>query len=421
MDPLEEKRNGYSLADCAEIMVNWTDLKTEHGEPGYTPYFQQFLRSKGLTENGWAHVWNEWHQVTEKDPSLSAKFHVYMSQVQQRRLIAKQPNVSGDVLGGLSLEQYAKISAQSQTGAAVEGLVAGEGLTMEQWHAGQAAWGAKMGSISPTDPIMLQYGQLYQKWAPNHQAMMEATTEAVLSEGLENGIRVGSSFNIEDADAFFGHSDIRVRAQGTRSMIFLFERTQEEERDAHMRQLTQRALDTGLKILHEGAGPVAGLMGLPQAPDAVDIHTWSKLVEEEQLHQGEISVVIDPIKDLAAAKFMTPAQNETAKAAMQQAIAFLEPRAAKVNELFPQVTDQLKKVQVRQLMDDYRETLNDLRSALEDWEYADPSAPKEESASDRAAAQHAQIMARKNAPETGIFAILKRLPIIGPILRMLLP
>ncbi|MFK7989570.1 MAG: hypothetical protein AB8I08_26370 [Sandaracinaceae bacterium] len=419
MDPLEQKRNGYSLADCAEIMVTWTDLKTEHGEPGYTPFFQQFLRSKGLTENQWAQVWNEWHQVTETDPSLGAKFHVYMSQVQQRRLIAKQPNVSGEVLGGLSLEQYAKISAQSQTGAAVEGLVAGEGLTMEQWHAGQAAWGAKMGSVSPSDPIMLQYGQLYQKWAPNHQAMMEAATEAALSEGLENGVYVGSNLELDNADAFFDHSDIRVRAKGTRQMIHMWERT--SERDARMKQLTQRAFESGLKILNEGAADRPGLMALSQPPDAVDIHTWSKHVEGEQLHEGEVSVVLDPMKDLAVADFMTPEQNESAKAAMRQAITRLEPRAAKVNALFPQVTDQLKKVQVRQLMDDYRETLGELRSALEDWEYKDPSAPKEESASDRMAAQMAQIEARRNPPETGFFAILKRLPIIGPILRMLLP
>ena len=112
MDPLEQKRNGYSLADCAEIMARMSALKTEHGEPGYRDPFQQFLRSKGLTENAWGGVWNDWHQVMENDPQLGAKFHTYMAQVQQRQLLSKQPNVSGESMEGVSLEAYAKISAQ---------------------------------------------------------------------------------------------------------------------------------------------------------------------------------------------------------------------------------------------------------------------------------------------------------------------
>ena len=263
MDPLEEKRNGYSLADCAEIMVAWTDLKTQHGEPGYKPHFQQFLRGKGLTENQWANVWNDWHQVTEKDPSLGAKFHVYMGQVRQRSIISQQPNVSGESEGGVSLEAYAKISAQIQSGAVVEQLVAAEGLTMDQWQAGQAAWGQRMSQSSPTDPIMMQYGQLYQKWAPNHQASMEAATEAVLSEGLENGVGLGISVTWDCAEDFFKHSDIRVRSQGVRQTIHMFER--ESEPDEEKRRIATLAFDTGLKIMNEGPGNVPGLMNLNQA------------------------------------------------------------------------------------------------------------------------------------------------------------
>lgn len=419
MDPLEEKRNGYSLADCAEIMNMHSDLTTQYGEPGFKPHFQQFLRSKGLTENQWAVVWNEWHEATTRDPALGAKFHTYMAQVRQRQLIAKQPDVTGETLGGLSLAQYAKISAQSQTGAAIEGLVAGEGLTMDQWLAGQTAWGQKMGQISPTDPIMLQYSQEYQKWAPNHQAMMEASTEAALSEGMENGVGVGTRFRIEEAEAHFGHSDIRVRSSATRSMIHEWER--QENPDARVLEVTKMAYDEGLRMLRDGAPNAPGVVSLGAPPESIDIHAWSKAVAEEEA-QLELTVVLDPMKDLASGGYMSAAQNEETKAAVQAAITRLEPRGAKVNELFPQIQDQLKQVNVRTLMDSYREALEELKEALDDWEWKDPNAEPEESLSDRMARERAEREAtRDNTPANtgGILGILKSLPIIGNILRLL--
>lgn len=417
MDPLEEKRNGYSLADCAEIMEAQGALKTEHGEPGFQPHFQQFLRSKGLTENQWANVWNEWYKVTEADPALGAKFHTYMAQVQQRRLMAKQPNVSGEVLGGLSLEQYAKISAQSQTGAAIEGLVAGEGLSMEQWQAGQAAWGAKMGSISPTDPIMIQYGQLYQKWAPNHQAMMEASTQAALESSNSQG-GMGGGFNkeldLDNAHEFWAQDDIRIRARGVREAIRIWELNW-DDRDDRMRQVTQQAYDQAISILGDGPkGP--GLMALNEPADQMDIHAWSALVEEEQTQQGTSDLVHGSLKDLAGEKFMSAQQNAAAQDAIRKAIARLQPRSEKVNEIFNSVTDELKRVQVRSLIDDYRETLNDMQESLDDWDYSEPEAA---SAAPTASAGSASTDLAATSSSGGFLDVLKKLPIIGAILRML--
>ena len=140
---------------------------------------------------------------------------------------------------------------------------------------------------------------------------------------------------------------------------------------------------------------------------------------QEEEFQTECSVVLDPLKDLAGEKFLTPQQNDAAMAAVRNAITRLEPREAQVNALFPQVTDQLKKVNVRQLMDDYRELLSELREALEDWSYEAPGS--EEPAAPSGADQAAAIRARheQKQQDSGIIKILKGLPIIGNILRML--
>lgn len=421
MDPLEQKRNGYSLADCAEIMNRMSVLKTEHGEPGYRPPFQQFLRSKGLTENAWANVWNDWHQVTENDPTLGAKFHTYMGQARQRQMMANQPNVAGESLEGVSLEAYAKISAQSQTGAAVEGLVAGEGLTMDQWQRAQAAWGQRMGSSSPTDPVMIQFGQLYQKWSPNHQAAMEAATavhleDAAASQGRGGGM--SKELTLDNALEFFDHADVRVRARGVREMIRIWDLNGNDRGDPRMRQLTQRAYDEAIRILTHGAGEDRhGMMALNGPPDAMDIHAWSKLADDEEAQQGTTDLVISPIKDLAYENFMTPEQNAASTQALGYALQRLQPRSQRVNQAFGQVTDELKKVQLRSLVDDYRETLESLQETLNDWDYRGPEAVVAAAAVSASPVGVPAVAVRP--PSGGLMGILKSLPIIGPILRML--
>ncbi len=421
MDPLEQKRNGYSLRDCADVMNQMSVLKTELGEPGYVAPFQQFLRSKGLTENTWAQVYNDWHQVMENDPTLGAQFHTYLAQVRQRQMMAKQPNVAGESMEGLSLESYAKISAQSQTGAAVEGLVAGEGISMEQWQRAQAAWGQRMGSCSPTDPVMIQFGQLYQKWSPNHQAAMEAATavhlaDAAASQGRGGGM--SKELTLDNADEFFDHADVRVRARGVREMIRIWDLNSNDRGDARMLALTQRAYDEAFRILSHGAGEDRpGMMALQGSPDAMDIHAWSKLADDEEAHQGTTDLVYGPMKDLACEKYMTPEQNEAAKQVVRHAIERLRPRAERVNQLFPQASDELKKVQLRQLVDDYRETLSDLQEALDDWEYNGPESAVVAAVAASSPVSMPAVAVR--APSTGIMGILKSLPIIGPLLRML--
>ena len=142
-------------------------------------------------------------------------------------------------------------------------------------------------------------------------------------------------------------------------------------------------------------------MALPAPPDSVDIHTWSKLADDEHAQHGTSDLVYGSLKDL------------------------VQPRAERVNQAFSQATDELKKVQLRSLVDDYRVTLSEMQEALGDWDYTPP-----ETAASAAVAvvggrsvpsAPSVAMAISTAQSGGLMFVLKRLPIIGNILRVIDP
>jgi hypothetical protein len=324
---------------------------------------------------------------------------------------------------GVSLEAYAKISAKLQTGAVVEQLVAAEGLSMDQWQRGQAAWVDRMGKSSPTDPLIVQYGQLYQKWSPNQQASMEAATAAILAEHAEKEGRGGGmseALDLANADAFFSHGDVRVRARGVREMVRIWELQEDQRVDPRMRRLTQAAYDEAIRILVDGAGADRpGFEALTQAPSTLDIHAWSALADQEEAQQGTADVVYGPLKDLAGEGFMTPQQNDAARQAVQQAVSRLARRSERVTQVLAEVTDELMRTQARSLADDYRETLDDMREALDEWEHVGPQPAAAPAATPQAAPSPPASDLAAPRPEEGILALLRSLPIIGPILRLL--
>jgi len=438
MDVLETKRNGYSLADCAEILNRMSVLKMEHGEPGYRNHFQQFLRSKGLTEGQWAHVWNDWWQVLEADSSLAAKYHTYAAQASVRQMTANQPNVSQSALEGVTLEQFAKIGARIQAGENPATLVAAEGLSMDQWVRGQAAWGQKMGTISPSDPIMLQYGQLYQKYNATIPTVgggavsIEQATEQILDKHSQ--IQGNRSIEVTLANAeseFFSSNIVRHKARGVRAILNLWDRSSSHRAtNIALQRVTQRAFDISIDLLANGPGhgpgTGAGYEPIRGSTDPMDIHQWSDTHTEEEAYQDTVQTILSAFKDLASAQFMTPAQSEQSKAALARAIQRLAPRKDRVEELFQGTNDVTKKTSLRSLLDGYRETLNEIQEALGDWDYNGPEQGEQSpsfaagpSFGSGAPVGAPMSMATVQAPSSGFMAILKSLPIIGPLLRML--
>ena len=439
MDPLDEKRNGYSLSDCADILQRHGEIKLEFGELAFAEPWQQFLRSKGLTEATWADVWNDWREVIEADNALAAKFHTYRSQLGVRAMTAGQANVAGEALGGVTLEQYAKINALTAAGKNTDELVAEEGLTMDQWLQGQAAWAEKMGAISPTDPIMLQFGQLFQKYNQNvptegGSASMEQIAESVLDK--ESQIQGDRSVKVtleNAATEFFASPIVRHRARGTREVLNLWDRSGDRDSNPSLRNATQGAYDVCIDLLENGpgSGPGTGpgFDAVTGAVDDLDIHKWSDIYTEEEANVDPIQTVISAFRDLASAEFMSPQQSERSKSAIRAAIQRLEPRKNRTEALFGQASDTLKKTQLRTLLDEYVSLLQELDETVSDWSYQGPessSAASSASASvggspsaASAASSASSGSMTTTSEESPLMAILKRLPIIGQILRAL--
>lgn len=434
MDPLDQPVYGFTLANNAEIMSMMSRLKTQHGEHSYHEPFLQFLRSRGWTEAGWMQSYNHWHAQMQADPNLAAKFHTFMANYHTQQLTAGQQDVSGFALEGLSLEMYAKISAQSQTGASVEGLVAGAGLSMDQWQRAQSAWGQKLSTLSPTDPLILQYGQLYQKWAPNHQASMEASTEQHLREASEREGRadgMNMALTLDNAPQFFSHANLRVKVRGVNEMVRMWEL--QEDMRGHMRPLTQQAFDIALQVAIHGAGnDKPGYASLTQHVDAMDIHAWSTMHNQEDEQHGTTDMACGALKDLASAEFMSPAQNDAAQEAVRQALSRAQGRGHRVYEAAQGVRDEMKSMALQSLVGDYQQLVEDLKEALEEWDYEEPSEESMggpmrgsmgSSAHSVGGAQSSQggelieAPAEESSPLQNILDLLSSFPVIGPYIR----
>jgi hypothetical protein len=434
MDPLEVKRNGYSLADCAEIMRNHSAIKLEHGELAFKPHWQQFLRSKGLTEGQWAHVWNEWWQTLEADSALAAKYHTYAAQASVRAMTASQPNVSQSALEGVTLEQFAEIGAKTQAGQDTAALVAARGLSMDQWLKGQAAWGQKMGTISPSDPIMLQYAQLYQKYnatiptASGGAVSMEQATEQILDKHAQIQGNRSIEVTVQNAESeFFSSPIVRHKARGVRAILNIWDRQfSTRATDPSLRHVTQRAYDICIDLLRNGPGSGPGTgpgyEGISGSTDPMDIHRWSAAHTEEEAYPDSIQTFLSAFKDLGAAQFMTPAQSDQSKAALAAAIQRLTPRKPRVEELFRGTSDVTKKTSLRTLLDEYTSLLNDLQEAIDDWSYEGPenaAAPAPAPSMPMASSPMASPSMAITPPVSPLIALLKGLPIIGQLLRLL--
>ena len=78
-----EAINGVTMEDAAHLLAKHTELRSQHGEPGFTPHWRNYLAGRCLNEYGWAEAWNAWHTRLESDPSgqLWARFSMLQSQL----------------------------------------------------------------------------------------------------------------------------------------------------------------------------------------------------------------------------------------------------------------------------------------------------------------------------------------------------
>ncbi|WP_434422743.1 hypothetical protein [Nannocystis pusilla] len=164
-------------------MSKHNELRAQHGEPAFKPYFLRYLATKGVDESAWAQAWNSWHTRMDADKSgqLWARFNTAQTALTMQAHFGDVADMSQEVRGGLTLDMFARLSAEaSQPGVDFDGLLARHGVSAAVWNSGRDAWNQAM-SQDTMHKITTQYGQLYAKYNPAHVAAMQAQAAQMIA------------------------------------------------------------------------------------------------------------------------------------------------------------------------------------------------------------------------------------------------
>ncbi len=391
----DERIHGISMQDCAEIMGQHAALRAQHGEPGFTPHFQQFLASKGIDENTWAHAWNAWWARMEADPSgqLHARFATLQQQQTMKNHFADVPDASGDVKGGISLEGYAKIMAGLAGSKQLGPLLAEAGLSEQQWLTAQSEWNAAMGADT-NHHLTTQYAQLYAKYTPGFQQQMEGQVAAQMA--VRHAERAAGTPDEPEEEYELPHAQKDMASANP----------QDRYRGAYHALHMWDIGDRDDAALRHAAGQAHAI-----ALDCVERHDEFTVSDAEGL--------AGKLKMLAEEGFMDRAQADDAKGALERCLGRAREELATRKAAFAPIADKAvpERVKLQSMIQDYTSLVGELEEILEDWDdvYAAPSA----SSAPAAPAAAPSASTAMEPAGGGLLDLLKSLPIIGNILRAL--
>jgi hypothetical protein len=386
------------MHDVAEIMSKDGELKAQHGEPAYRPHFHQYLEQRGVDENTWAHAWNGWWTRMESDPSgqLHARFATIQQQLTMQAHFADVPDASQEAKEGVTLDAYARIMATSQQpGQDMQQLAAQEGLDWEQWQAAQAAWNAAM--AADTDHhLTTQYGQLYAKYTPGFQEQMEQQTAALMAQNYEERAageedEEEPDYTFEDALAELDNKKPSTRWTAAHHLANFWDVGDREE---------EPRLEEALKAI-------------PVMIECLERHDEFTASDAEAL-AGDLCM-------FAEQGALTREQADDAKGAMQRCLGRARERLQTLRAAFAPIADKAvpERVKMQAQIQDYTSLVDELAEKVADW---DDNLTFNDNGSEGASV--AMVPAGPTAPATqsesgGFLAVLKRIPIIGAILRLL--
>jgi hypothetical protein len=180
--------HGLTIEAMAETMSKHNELRAQHGEPAFKPYFLRYLATKGVDEHAWGQAWNSWHTRMDADKSgqLWARFNAAQTALTMQAHFGDVADMSQEARGGLTLDMYARLSAEAaQPGADFAALLARHGVSEAVWNAGRDAWNLAM-SQDTMHRITTQYGQLYARYNPAHVAAMQAQAAQMIANRPES-------------------------------------------------------------------------------------------------------------------------------------------------------------------------------------------------------------------------------------------
>ena len=399
----DDRIYGLSLRDCAEIMSKDGELKAQYGEPAYTPYLQQYLAQRGIDQNTWAHAWNGWWTRMQSDPSgqLHAKFAMIQQELTMQAHFADVPDASQDAKEGVTLDTYAKVMAGAAGGQDMQQLVAQNGMTWDQWQRAQAAWNAAM-AADVNHHITTQYGQLYAKYTPGFQQQMQGQVAGMMAA--------------DHAQRAAGIPDEPEKEYTFTDMLREMDDPTPNTRWTAAHHIANQwdIGDHADPQLHAAAQKAYGL-----ALECVERHDDFTVSNAEALAQD--------LKMFASEGFLAPQQASEAKGALERcyhrAYESLQTHQAAFAPIANQAVPERVKMQTQ--IQDYTSLVETLQEILQEWDadYQQPEAPMGMGGQQQGGyAQQSPGSAMQPASQPssgGLLAVLKSLPIIGNILRLL--
>ena len=397
---MDEQIHGLSMRDCAEIMSKHTELTAQYGEPAFKPHFHRYLSQRGLDEHRWASAWNGWWTRMESDPSgqQHAKFSTMQQQLTLQAHMADVPDASQDAKEGVTLDTYAQIMAKIAGGEDASALLSAHGLSMDQWQRAQQAWNAAM-AADVNHHLTTQYGTLYAKYTPGFQQNMEAQTAAIMA--AEYAERAAG--RPDEPEAEYTFADM-LREMGDPTPATRWSA-------AHH---VCNAWDVGDRSdpgLHAAAKRAYTLLH-----ECVEQH--------DQFTVSEAEAAAGDLKMFAAEGFLSAAESSDSEGAIGRCLARGQEHLANLRAAFAPIADKAvpERVKMQSAIQDYTSLTEELRDMLEEWEdnYSAPERGALPTAIPTGNGGPGSVALRPTGDESGGFLdLLKKLPIIGPILRML--
>lgn len=408
----QERIHGLTLHQCAEIMAKDSALKSQYGERAYKPYFQQYLASRGASENTFAHAWNAWHTRMESDPSgqLYARFSTMQREAMQRSMFADVPDQTRDARAGVTLEAYAEIMAGISAGKDYTTLLQKHGIQSAQWQQAQNEWTAAM-AADVNHHLTTQYGQLYAKYTPGFQQNMEASTAAIMSGqyversmGLEHD-EPEREYTLNDMVSELAHSRPGTRWTAAHHVMNQWDISGASERQ--MPPLSQ-AIQRAYELAHE----------------CLEQHDEFTVSDAEALAQD--------LQMLASEGFMTASMASDSENAIGRCSNRGRDHLQTLRASFAPIAHQAvpERVKMQSAIQDYESLVESLTEILEEWEdtysSADASDEHEASGYQNTSSAHpsspstAMTPAQPQQQLHPLLEFLRGLPFIGKLIDMLL-
>ncbi|MCA9561438.1 MAG: hypothetical protein KC583_22985 [Myxococcales bacterium] len=395
----DEAIYGLTLRDCAEIMAKDGELKAQYGEPAHRAHLQQYLAQRGTDENTWAHAWNGWWTRMEADPSgqLHAKFAMMQQELTLQAHHADVPDQSQYEVEGVSLEKYAEIMARAAGGEDMQALVSEAGFEWGQFQRAQAGWNQAMAE-DVNHHLTTQYGQLYAKYTPGFAQQMQGQIAGQMA--ANHAQRAGGVPDEPEEEYTFAHMqrDMEDPNPKTRWMAAHHVSNQwdiGDHDDPTLAQAARRAVELHLECLQR-----------------FDEHSSS-----------EAEAAATDLKMFASEGFLPPAQAEDAKGDLERAHARAQEHLTNLHAAFAPIRDKAvpERVHMQSAIQDFTSLVETLGEVIGEWDddYQPPSSGGGGSAGSGGGGGAGGGSSALAENDEGFLAILKRLPIIGPILRAL--